>query len=98
MSSAAGARLQRSRGGSPRFYDATGVETELDLANAGLYRPVRPILDRLDALPAVQGTGAVSGARHRGPLLLGRDLAAPYGRIQERPGANVGLGEEREPV
>jgi DNA-binding CsgD family transcriptional regulator len=40
---------------------ATGVEAEADLAFAGLYGLARPILDKLDELPAVQ-RGALAGA------------------------------------
>ena len=43
-----------------------GVEAEADLAFAGLYGLLRPILDRLDSLPAVQAS-TLAGALGLGP-------------------------------
>jgi DNA-binding CsgD family transcriptional regulator len=45
---------------------ATGVQAESDLAFAGLYGLVRPIVDKLDLLPQVQA-GALAGALGLGP-------------------------------
>ena len=47
---------------------ATGVQAESDLAFAGLYGLVRPILDKLDDVPSVQ-RAALAGALGLGPSI-----------------------------
>jgi DNA-binding CsgD family transcriptional regulator len=54
------------RGGGRRVLRTTGVEVESDLAFAGLYGLLRPIVDKLDELPETQAA-ALSGALGLGP-------------------------------
>jgi DNA-binding CsgD family transcriptional regulator len=56
------------RGSDLRVLRTTGVEAESDLAFAGLYGLLRPIIDRLGALPEMQAA-ALSGALGLGPSL-----------------------------
>jgi DNA-binding CsgD family transcriptional regulator len=55
-----------ARAGGILLLSATGVQAESDLAFAGLYGLVRPIVDKLERLPEVQ-TGALAGALGLGP-------------------------------
>jgi DNA-binding CsgD family transcriptional regulator len=55
--------------GSMRILRATGVQTEVDLAFAGLHQLVRPVLHMSDRLPATQANallGALGLSTHRG--------------------------------
>ncbi|HEX6659088.1 MAG TPA: ATP-binding protein, partial [Ilumatobacter sp.] len=56
------------RGGGRRVLRTTGVEGESDLAFAGLYGLLRPVVDKLGELPDTQAT-ALSGALGLGPSL-----------------------------
>ena len=42
------------RAGGCRLFDATGVESEMELAYAGLHQLCAGVLDRVDALPGPQ--------------------------------------------
>jgi DNA-binding CsgD family transcriptional regulator len=56
------------RGAGRTVLRTTGVEVESDLAFAGLYGLLRPIVDKLDELPETQAA-ALSGALGLGPSL-----------------------------
>ena len=56
------------RGGGRRVLRTTGVEAESDLAFAGLYGLLRPIVDKLDELPETQAA-ALAGALGLAPSL-----------------------------
>ncbi|HEX6256007.1 MAG TPA: AAA family ATPase [Euzebyales bacterium] len=66
---------------------ATGVEAELDLAYAGVHQLVRPVLDRIDVLPAPQARalGAALG-RDDGtyePFMVNAALLSLMGAVAE---------------
>ncbi|HEY3033465.1 MAG TPA: AAA family ATPase [Streptosporangiaceae bacterium] len=64
-----------ARAGRLRVLRAEGVEPERDLAFAGLDQLLRPVLDRLDALPAAQ-SAALRAALGMGPGPADRFLVA----------------------
>ena len=70
------------RGGGRRVLRTTGVEAESDLAFAGLYGLLRPIVDKLDELPETQAAalaGALGLAPSPGPdrLLVSAGVVEP---------------------
>src|SRR5213592_3972230 len=61
-----------------RVVRAAGVQSEMELAFAGLHQLLASMLDRLDGLPAPPGRGASDGVRAR--------LRTPPGSLLRRAG------------
>jgi len=84
-----------STAGELRILRAEGVETEADLAFAGLHRLLRPVLDVLPALPEAQATalGAALGLSAQPPSGVDRFLvgAGVLSLLAEVAGAGPGL-------